>query len=112
MALLSPIKLFGTRRRTQVLLLLFLLEESHASEIAKLLQTPLKTIQRILAGLEEENLVVGRTVGRERRLRLNERYSSMQELKALLASLSQRDRETEQIAESLRRRPRKQGKEI
>lgn len=105
-------KLFGTRRRTQVLLLIHLLAETHASELATLLGTPLKTVQRILNALEDEMLIVGRTVGRERRIRLNDRYFACTELKALLSALARRDRETESVAESLRRRPRRQGKEM
>ena len=105
-------RLFGTRRRTQVLLLIYLLEETHASEMAKLLGTTLKTVQRILVVLEDERIVTGRTVGRERRIRLDERYFAATELNPLLAALVRRDGETEAAAESLRRRPRKRGKEI
>ncbi|MFN8138420.1 MAG: hypothetical protein U0R49_01335 [Fimbriimonadales bacterium] len=112
MRALDPPKLFGTRRRTQVLLLVRLLEETHASEISKLLNTPLKTVQRILAGLEEEGIIVGRTIGRERRIVLNERYFASGELKKLLSVIARRDRETESAAESLRRRPRVRGKQI
>ncbi|MCL4284711.1 MAG: winged helix-turn-helix domain-containing protein [Fimbriimonadaceae bacterium] len=112
MQVTEPPKLFGTRRRTQTLELIHLLQETHASELARLLETPLKTVQRILASLEDEQLIVGRTVGRERRIRLNERYFAASELKALLSSLARRDKETEAAAESLRRRPRKPGKEI
>lgn len=112
MAIFAPPKLFGTRRRTQVLLLIHLLAESHASEIAHLLGTPVRTIQRILTGLEDEDLVVGRTVGRERRIRLNERYFAAEELKSVLQAIARRDKETEAAAESLRRRPRKKAKEI
>ncbi|KXK12979.1 MAG: winged helix-turn-helix domain-containing protein [Fimbriimonadaceae bacterium] len=112
MQVTEPPRLFGTRRRTQTLELIHLLGETHASELARLLGTPLKTVQRILAALEDELLIVGRTVGRERRIRLNDRYFAAAELKALLSVLAGRDRETEAAAESLRRRPRERGKEI
>ncbi|MCO5297008.1 MAG: winged helix-turn-helix domain-containing protein [Fimbriimonadaceae bacterium] len=112
MSILSPLKIFGTRRRTQVLLLIHLLEETHASEIAKLLGATLKTVQRIVSALEEEGVVSGRTVGRERRVRLDDRYFAGPELKQLLSALARRDNETAAAAESLRRRPRKRGKQI
>lgn len=110
MTIVDPPKLFGTRRRTQVLLLLALLDESHASEIARLLDTHVKTVQRILDGLESEGVTVGREIGRERRIRLNERYPAATELKALLSSLARRDPVTDTAAASLRRRPRRKGK--
>lgn len=112
MQVTEPPRLFGTRRRTQTLELIHLLGETHASELARLLGTPLKTVQRILMAMEDEKLIVGRTVGRERRIRLNDRYFAAAELKALLSVLARRDRETEAAAESLRRRPRERGKEI
>jgi predicted transcriptional regulator len=112
MQILESPKLFGTRRRTQTLELIHLLEETHASELARLLGTPLKTIQRILYAMEDEKLIVGRMVGRERRIRLNDRYFAASELKALLSALARRDKETEAAAESLRRRPRQRGKQI
>lgn len=112
MRILEPPKLFGTRRRTQVLLLIHLLKESHASEIAMLLGTTLKTVQRILAGLEDEGIITGRIVGRERRIQLSSRYFAAAELKQLLSALVPRDRETEAAAEALRRRPRIRGKEV
>lgn len=112
MQALEPPKLFGTRRRTQTLELIHLLVETHASELAKLLGTPLKTVQRIISAMEDEKLIVGHTVGRERRIRLNDRYFAAAELRALLTALTRQDKETEAAAESLRRRPRRRGKEL
>lgn len=111
MRALQPLKLFGTRRRTQVLLLIAMLEETHASELAKLLGVTVKTVQRIVEGLEDEGLIVGRAIGRERRIRLNERFFGVGELRALLVKLAIRDRETDEAAAAVRRRPRMKNKE-
>ncbi len=110
--MLNQLKLFGTRRRTQILILLFLLEETHASELASLLRIPVKTVQRILAGLEDENVISGRIIGRERRIRLNERYFAADELHSLLRTVAARDSQMAEAAANLRRRPRRKGKDI
>jgi len=104
--------LFGSRRRTEVLLALALLEESHASELAKVLQTQVRTIQRILAGLEAERVIEGRIVGRERRVALSRRFAAAAELRALLIALAMREPELDGRVAALRRRPRQAGKQI
>lgn len=105
-------ELFGTRRRTQVLEVLALMEESHAREMATLLGTPVRTIQRIIEKLEAEGIVVGRTVGRERRLELNRRYFAYSELRQLLIKVAMRDQEVDDLVSALRRRPRQKGKAL
>jgi hypothetical protein len=112
MSILNPIKLFGSRRRTEVLALIYLLGETYASELASMLGTPVKTIQRITDALEQEDMIVGRVVGVERRLHLNPRYPLADPLSTLLAALCSQDREIEAIAERIRRRPRKRGKAL
>lgn len=112
MEVLKRSKLFGTRRRTEVMLLLHLLRESHASELAKLLRAGLLPVQRILNALEDENIVTGRTVGRERRYSFNPRFSASRELSKLLSVLAERDVEVRTAAASIRRRPRKRGKAL
>lgn len=94
------------------MLLLGLLEESHNSELAALMGCGLMTVQRITASLEDEEVLVGRLIGRTRRLSFNPRYPAVNELKALLKILAIRDQEVDDMASGLRRRPRKRGKEI
>lgn len=108
----SAFEIFGTRRRTQVVELLALLEESHARELATLMGVPVRTVQRVVEKLEEEGLVVGRVVGRERRLELNRRHFAYAELRALALKFAVRDEEVDEAAGRLRRRPRAPGKEI
>lgn len=109
---MNALELFGTRRRTQVLELLVLLEETHAREMATTLGTPVRTIQRVLEKLEEEGLVVGKVVGRERRLELNRRFYAYEEIKALILKVAMRDGEVDDAVASQRRRPRARGKSL
>lgn len=112
MSINSRSKLFGSRRRTSVLLLVELLDESYASELARLLQAPLFSVQKVLQALEDERILVSATYGREQRFSFNPRYPACAELRALLRKLIAREPEIEMAAESLRRRPRKRGKQV
>lgn len=109
---MNALELFGTRRRTQVLEILALMEETHAREMATLLGTPVRTIQRVLEKLESEGLVVGKVVGRERRIELNRRFFAYDELRALLLKAAMRDAEVDDAIANQRRRPRAKGKQI
>lgn len=109
---MNALELFGTRRRTQVLELLVLLEETHAREMATVLGTPVRTVQRVLEKLEEEGLVVGKTVGRERRLELNRRHFAVEEVRALVLKIAMRDGEIDDAVANMRRRPRAKGKTL
>ena len=110
MSLTTPPKLFGTRRRTQVLLLLGLLEESYPSELAALLGTSIVTVHRIVDALEEEGVIATRRLGRTRRLELSRRYPGAAELRSLLQVLAAGDGEVVEIAARKRSRPRRKGK--
>lgn len=103
-------KLFGSRRRSETLVLLALLGESHASELAALLGARLFAVQTILAALEREGIVASRLVGRTRRIELDPRYFAQRELKALLLQLAQAEPELQAAAAARRSRPRRQGK--
>ena len=101
----SQQELFGSRRRTEVLILLGLLEESYASELAALLKAPLYSVQRILGDLEDQGIVASRQRGRTRLVTLNPRFYAVEELRALLARLARGEPELEAIAASHRARP-------
>lgn len=104
--------LFGTTTRTNTLFVIHLLEETHASEIAQVLQISLSQVQKALNGLELAGIVVGTRVGRERRVKLNPRNYGLDELRALLDKVTLRDHELHQRLAEQRRRPRRSGKEI
>ena len=110
MALTTNSKLFGSRRRTAVLVLLGLLEESYPSELARLLSAPLYSVQTIVDGLESESVIVTRRLGRTRRVQLNPRFVAYKELQSLLWKLGTHDRELQKAAAGKRGRPRRKGK--
>ncbi len=85
--LTSGYGVFGTATRTKILLLIFLLGESHAAELARLAGVHLSTAQKSIDSLEQVGLVSGAIEGRERRIRLNPRYFAREELATLLEKL-------------------------
>lgn len=93
-------------------MLLSLLERSYASEIARALGASLRSVQTILTALEENRIVVGIPIGRERFYELNRRDPAYSELKNLLTSLAERDELVLAASASVRRSPRKRGKPI
>ncbi len=105
-------KAFGSRRRTQVLLLLAILGDSYVAELARLLGVRPYTITGITDGLEREGLIGSRVLGRQRIYRLEPRYFAARELKALLQKLSEGEPELLASAAELRRRPRRRGKPL
>lgn len=110
MKLDTRIKLFGSRRRTELILLLELLEESYATEMARLLGARLFSVQSILEDLEREGIVVSRIIGRERRVMLNPRLAWAKELQALAQKVSEGDARLQSIVATRRTRPRRKGK--
>jgi hypothetical protein len=107
--LVRPLGLFGSRRRTTVLILLALLDESYPAELARLLGARLYSIQTILDRLESDAIIVTRRLGRVRRVSLNPRFFAAAELRALLWKLGQEDVELQQAAARRRGRPRGAG---
>ena len=105
-------KLFGSVRRTEVLLLLALLEESYPAELTRLLEAPKASVQLILDGLELEGVVASRQLGRTRRVGLEPRYFAAKELRALLIKLASARPDLKRAAASRRSRPRRKGKPL
>jgi DNA-binding transcriptional ArsR family regulator len=103
-------RLFGSPRRTQVLVLLALLQESYPSELATLLGARLFSVQTILDSLEAEGVIVTRRLGNTRRVQLNPRHVAAGELQALLWKLGEHDLEIQKAAAGKRGRPRRKGK--
>lgn len=103
-------ELFGGRNRTVVLLAIRLLEETWPSELSALLGQRLFSIQRTLATLEREGVIVSRQVGRTRLVSLNPRYFAHRELEALLWAIGKHDVELQKKLGARRRRPRRTGK--
>lgn len=102
-------KLFGSRRRTEVLVTVALLGETYATELARLLKAPLFSVQNIVAALDREGIVAMRLSGRSRLVSLDPRYFAFQELKDLLLKLAEAEPELRSAASSRRSRPRRGG---
>lgn len=105
----SNIKLFGSRRRTEVLVTIALLGETYPSELARLLNAPLFSVQNIVAALDREGIVAMRVAGRSRLVSLDPRYFAFQELKGLLLKLAEAEPELRVAASGRRSRPRRGG---
>lgn len=106
------LRLFGTPARSRVLLVIALLARSYPREIARVSGVPLMSAQRIVNDLERQGVVSSRLQGNQREVRLNPSYFAFVELRTLLVRLALTEPLISQEVESLRRRPRRAGKEI
>jgi DNA-binding MarR family transcriptional regulator len=104
--------LFGTLTRTNTLLVIYMLGETHASEIARVLDVSLSQAQKAIDSLERAGIVVGAEEGRARRITISPRLNLAEELKVLLAKMAQLDVPLQQRLAQIRRRPRRAGKQI
>ena len=111
-SLRRPPKLFGSPRRTQVLLLLALLGESFANELSRLLDAKVGPVLYILDGLEVEGIVASQRLGRTRRVQLDPRYFAYKQLRELLLKLAEADADVRAAASRRRARPRRKGKPL
>lgn len=95
-----------------MLVAISVMEESHATELARVLGVGDNTARNAALTLEEAGLIVGTSEGRARRLRLNPRFRAAAELKVLLDKLALGDPALLAAIAGLRRRPRKAGKAL
>ena len=105
-------KVFGSPARTDVLVLLGLLEESYPRELARLTGINLSSVQNIVDSLDVEGIVVTRLVGKERKVTLNPRYYAVEELRRYLSRLATGRPDLQRIASTFRRRPRRARKPL
>ena len=112
MAVIVSSSPFGSQTRTRVLVALFLLEESYARELARMLGSPLSVVQKAVRSLERDGLVAARSGGRTRLYRLDPRYFAARPLRALLSRIAESDIDLGKRTEDLRRRPRRTGKPL
>ena len=109
MAVSSP---FGSQTRTRLLIAFDLLGQSYARELSRLLTSPLSVVQKGLASLERDGLIVGRLLGRTRLFEISPRYFAAKELLAYLTRLAAADPDLKRRISALRRRPRRTGKRL
>jgi hypothetical protein len=103
-------RLFGSRRRTEVLLLTALLGETYPAELARLLGARLFPVQQIVRALEAEGVFATGLSGGTRRVKLDPRHYAAAEIRALLLRLAEGEPEIGRVAASRRSRPRRSGK--
>jgi DNA-binding MarR family transcriptional regulator len=112
MATLKNTGLFGTRTRTNTLLVVHMLRETHPSEIANVIGVSLSQAQRAVDSLEQAGVLVGAMEGRARRVRISPRFPAATELRALLDKLAIHEVELQRRLAEDRRRPRRAGKAV
>ena len=112
MLLSGNVGLFGTRTRTDVLVLIGMMEETHAAEVARLLGISLSTAQNAIDSLEATGVISGAVEGRARRVRLNPRFYAREEIRTLLDKIATNDNELRERVSTIRRRPRRAGKKL
>ena len=105
-------KLFGSNSRSRVLVAIALLRDSYARELARVTGVPLVSVQRITQSLERDAVITGRPSGSTRLLSLNRRLYGVDELDAFLVKYARRMPDLIESIETLRRRPRRSGKEV
>ena len=103
------LRLFGSRRRTEIVVMMGLLEETYASELARLLDAPLYSVQQILGALEGEGVLVSRLRGRTRIFEIDPRFHAADQLRSLLLQLARGEPELQRAASTRRSRPRRAG---
>lgn len=105
--------LFGSKNRERVLQFILANNEGYAKEIADFYSSSLDPIQKQLERLENEGVLISRSVGRTRLFSFSPRYLFLPELTALLekARSFYPPEEIERLTMS-RKRPRRTGKPL
>lgn len=103
---------FGSRTRSNVLLLVYMMEETYPTQIAKLLGVSLNQVQMAIESLSRAGMIIEHVEGRQRRVSLNSRSVFAEELRVLLAKQALYATELQDALASVRRRPRRTGKEL
>ena len=85
--------------------MLALLEETYPTELARVLDAPLFSVQGILGALGDQGVVASRRQGRMRIVSLDPRYYAFTELRALLRRMAAAEPGHQSAAERRRTRP-------
>lgn len=103
----------GSTSAERVLLFIYARDQGYATEIAQLYETDLSPIQKQLARMERDGLLVNKLVGRTRVYEFNPRYAFLKEVKQLLAkALEFAPSALQEKLVMNRTRPRKAGKPL
>ncbi len=109
---IHKVGLFGTATRSNTLLVIHMMGETHASEISRILDISLSQAQKAIDSLERAGIVVGTEEGRARRVRMSPRYAFAGELSELLSKMAMVDIGLQKKLSEQRRRPRRSGKPL
>lgn len=104
--------LFGSETRTQLLIVIEALQETHVSELARILGRPKSRVHKIVVDMEATGVLTGMQEGGSRRIIFNPRYTFLLELRTLLAKMLLQDTELQKTLMETRRRPRRIGKAV
>jgi len=104
--------IFGSLMRDRILTLLATQGSSHLRELARIYGVTVPLVQRTLAQLEIDGLVVARAYGRTRRVELNPRWFAIIELRQLLAAVAIAKPSLYDPGITVRSRPRRSGKPL
>jgi predicted transcriptional regulator len=103
--------LFGGEQRSRLLLLIAVLAETYPAELSRLSGATIHSVQLTLDLLEQEGLISTRQRV-VRLVTLNPAYPAAKELKGLLLRVAEGYPAYRNIAESMRRRPRRRKKPL
>jgi hypothetical protein len=98
--------------RERILKLLVLIEPAYPRQLATLLGAHLFSVQNAVVALQDLGVVASRLVGRTRLVELDPRWYAAAELRAFLERLAAADTPIQEIAATVRQRPRRPGKAI
>jgi hypothetical protein len=103
--------IFGSEQRTRLLLLIAVLGDTYPAELARYSGASISSVQESLDLLERGGLISTRQVV-VRAVTLNPAYPAAKELRAFLLRIAEGYPAYQQIAEAIRRRPRRRNKHL
>jgi hypothetical protein len=103
--------IFGSEQRTRLLLLIAVLGDTYPAELARYSGASISSVQESLDLLERGGLISTRQVV-IRAVTLNPAYPAAKELRAFLLRIAEGYPAYQQIAEAIRRRPRRRNKHL
>ena len=103
--------IIGSEQRTRLLLLIAVLGDTYPAELARYSGASISSVQESLDLLERGGLISTRQVV-VRAVTLNPAYPAAKELRAFLLRIAEGYPAYQQIAEAIRRRPRRRNKHL
>lgn len=108
-------KLFGNPVIEKILFTILINEECYGSQLQKIFDIPLYSIQKALLRLETAGVIVAQLKGKTRMYQFNSRYPFLEELKEFLKKAYDflpEDIRIKYYEKPIRKRPRRAGKPL